>query len=80
MMKMFVCALLLSTSLYPTCGRVVEVAADDVVIVRVYSGHEYAFYGDDYEVGDTVAMIMNDRGTAVITDDEVVRAQYVIVR
>lgn len=79
MMKMFVCALLLFTSLYPTCGRVVEVA-DDEVVVRVYSGHEYAFYGDDYDVGDTVAMIMNDCGTDVITDDEVVRAQYVIVR
>ena len=78
-MKRAIVTFLALIMFYPTCGRVISVTADDVVTVRLYSGYEYAFYGDDYVVGDVVAMIMNDCGTDLIFDDEVVAAQYVVI-
>ena len=66
-------------SFYPTCGVVTHVTTDDIVTVRVYSGDEFAFYGDDYEIGDAVAMLMHDNGTDLVFDDMVVAAQYVVI-
>lgn len=42
-----------------------------IVTVETESGHEFAFNGNGFEVGDSVVLFMNNKGTIDITDDEV---------
>lgn len=70
--------------IYPECGKVVEVVditetnPMDLVTVETFNGNQFMFAVDqgDYEINDVIAMIMSDRNTETVTDDEVITAKY----
>lgn len=87
MSKIFITALLATTYIlgtlnkgteYPTCGTIVSVNYDtDVAVFEDLSGNKWGFYGvEDFIEGDIVAVTMNDKGTDIIYDDEIVRVKY----
>lgn len=50
---------------------------DDLVVVEDANGQSWCFEGtEDWEVGDVASLLMNDCGTEIIYDDEIVSAQY----
>lgn len=64
--------------LYPTAGivRNVDHFADMIYIVT-FDGQEWAYEGaEDWAVGDIIAMLMDDMGTELIYDDEIVAVNY----
>lgn len=86
-MKKLIITALLSASLlgafdnskeYPTCGKIVSVNYEtDVAVFEDFNGFQWGFYGvEDWMVGDTIAVIMNDQGTPTIFDDVIVDAKY----
>ena len=70
--------------IYPECGKVVEVIditetnPMDLITVETFNGNQFMFAVDqgDYEINDVIAMIMSDRNTETVTDDEVITAKY----
>ena len=74
-----IAGLMLATShLYAQAGIVTRVDhAQDIVEVTTQNGHMWEFYGaEDWMIGDLCAMMMNDMGTAEVTDDRIVSARY----
>lgn len=67
-----------ASHIYPSCGVVRSVnRAMDCVVVEDGAGLCWAFYGvEDYDVGDVVAMTMEDMGTESVYDDRVIDALY----
>lgn len=67
-----------SGNLYPETAVVREVDyATDTVTVECGNGNLFSFYGtDDWEEGDICSMLMNDKGTENITDDEILSMKY----
>ena len=67
-----------ASHIYPNCGVVRSINREmDCVVVEDGAGLCWAFYGvEDYEVGDMVAMIMEDMGTESVLDDRVIDALY----
>ena len=68
---------------YPRAAIVVELRyEEDVVIVEDGAGLIWEFSGiEDFDVGDTVAMLMFDNGTPEsIYDDQIVLAYYSAIR
>ena len=65
-------------SYYPMTALVTEVnSASDLVTVTNANGLQYQFYGiDDWIEGDVASLIMNDNGTELVYDDEIVSARY----
>lgn len=64
--------------IYPETAKVVEVDYDtDTVTVETFTGFLFAFYGcEDWMVGDCASLIMEDNGTELVYDDEIIMAQY----
>lgn len=68
--------------IYPAVGYVDDIQQDEqtqTVTVCTSVGHRYSFYADggDYDIGDTVAMLMMDTGIiGNVTDDAIVTARY----
>lgn len=63
---------------YPMTTVVSEIneKADEVVCID-FNGNEWVFTGvEDWIVGDIASMIMNDKGTPIIYDDEIVSVRY----
>lgn len=47
------------------------------VIVEDYNGFEWSFKGiDDYDIADIVSLVMSDKGTEIIYDDEIISITY----
>lgn len=69
--------LLLSVNFYPDAMMVVDVTEDEVVL-EAANGNLFSMTseGEDWEKGDIVAVILNDNGTEVVYDDEIVSAKY----
>ena len=68
--------LTVSADYYPSCGIVTEIEGD-VVIYTEFNGNMFSFLGaEDWEMGDIVAVIMDDNGTQIVTDDEIVSVRY----
>ena len=67
-----------SIGLYPETGKVIEVNhMTDIVSVEIPNGYIYDFYGaEDWEVGDYASLLMDNNGTAMVTDDMVVDAEF----
>lgn len=67
-----------SAELYPKTARVVEVNhEEDTVTVETFNGFLFVFdVCEDYCEGDCVSLIMEDNGTELVYDDEIVKAQY----
>lgn len=63
---------------YPATMKVTEInTTTDVVTMETATGHMYEMTGvEDYLVGDLVSLIMDDKGTADITDDAILDARY----
>lgn len=66
------------TNYYGLTAEVVELNyIEDTVTVRDANGFLWDFYGcEDYDTGDLVSMVMNDKGTDFIDDDKVVNVRY----
>lgn len=63
---------------YPLTALVVETdEAADTVFVEDYAGNLWSFEGvEDWFVGDFASLLMNDMGTPLIFDDEIVAVRY----
>lgn len=63
---------------YPETGVVCEVShGTDKVVVKTATGNLFVFCGaEDWEVGDTVSLIMDSRATEEVEDDEIVSTKY----
>lgn len=63
---------------YPSTAVVVSVDRENDVVTCVDgNGEEWQFTeADDWLVGDGVSMLMNDKGTLSIYDDEIVSVRY----
>lgn len=59
---------------YTEAGVIVSAnETTDEIIFETSDGNEFAFYSEkNYEVGDVIAVIMNDNGTASVTDDSII--------
>lgn len=66
------------TNLYPASMIVTHVNyEEDTVTIEDFNGQCWVFYGaEDWIVNDICACIMNDMGTDVIYDDEIVETRY----
>lgn len=67
-----------TAEIYPETAKVVEVDYDtDTVTVETFTGFLFSFYGcEDWMVGDCASLIMEDNGTELVYDDEIIMAQY----
>jgi hypothetical protein len=65
-------------NLYPRMAIVVEIDREnDIVTFEDYVGFRWEMYGcEDWEIEDIGALLMNDKGTDYILDDEIVQALY----
>lgn len=65
-------------NIYPLSARIVSInETADEVTVEDSNGNLWGFAGtEDYEINDTVALIMNSKGTRNIKDDEIVSSRY----
>ena len=71
-------------SFYPECGIVIAVdyyegheAWDSKVTFQTGNGNMFSYWGgEDMEVGDVIACIMDDKGTPEVSDDEVISVRY----
>ena len=49
----------------------------DTVTVTDHNGNEWQFSGcEDWMIGDGCAVVMDDKGTEIIYDDEIVNTRY----
>ena len=49
----------------------------DSATIETATGYQYSFWGvEDYQVGDIVAVIMNDNATETIEDDKIVSVRF----
>ena len=63
---------------YPATMKVIAISpTTDVVTMETATGHMYEMTGvEDYLVGDLVSLIMDDKETTEIADDEILDARY----
>jgi hypothetical protein len=63
---------------YPLTTKVVRVDYDeDIVVCQDFNGNEWTFNGcEDWAEGDIASLLMNDKGTTIIYDDEIIDARY----
>ena len=63
---------------YPLAGTVTGLdQGANVVTFTDGAGNDWEFYGtEDWMIGDGVAALMDDNGTAIVTDDVIVSARY----
>lgn len=63
---------------YGLAAEVVELNyITDEVTVRDANGFTWVYSGcEDYDTGDIVTMVMNDKGTDFIEDDKIVNVRY----
>lgn len=63
---------------YPMTAIVIETSeTNDRVTIKDYNGNLWQFEGiEDYEVGDMVTCIMNNKLTDHIKDDKIVKVKY----
>lgn len=67
-----------SADAYPAAGVVVGFEPEsDIVLVEESNGTIWAFEGiEDWQLGDLAALLMDDSGTELIFDDQIVLAHY----
>ena len=63
---------------YPMTAVVIDVSrANDKVTIKDYNGNLWQYTGvEDYEVGDVVSCIMNNKATESIKDDVIIKVKY----
>ena len=67
-----------NTSQYALTAVVSKIDTEnDAVVCYDAAGNSWVFHGiEDWEVGDVCSMLMNDKGTTEIYDDEIVSVRY----
>lgn len=67
-----------TNSVYAMTCIVTEIATEsDTVWITDYNGNSWGFYGiEDWQIDDVVSVVMNDNGTAEISDDTIVNLSY----
>lgn len=67
-----------SDNLYALTTKVVALDYEnDTVQCEDFNGNIWEFYGcEDWAVGDVASMVMNDKGTEIIYDDEIESVRY----
>ena len=75
--KRVVATLILTMSLYPSCGIVTRIEGNRVEY-QEFNGNVFSFCSEDgdFDVGDIVSVIMDSKGTPLVYDDEVLDARY----
>ena len=65
-------------TLYALTTKVVMIdRITDVVWCKDYNGNIWEFYGcEDWAIGDIASLLMNDKGTKKIADDEIKDTRY----
>lgn len=65
-------------AIYPATMKVIAInPTTDVVTMETATGHEYTMTGcEDWLVDDYASLIMDDKGTTSMLDDEILSAQY----
>lgn len=65
-------------NLYPLCGIVTEVDyKKDYIVIEDFTGNLWVWEGaEDWGRKDIASMIMDDKGTDLIIDDEIVKIYY----
>lgn len=58
--------------LYALVACAVSIEPDGTTICEDDSGNLWAFYGEGYKAGDKISLMMNNKGTDTIYDDEIV--------
>lgn len=63
---------------YPKTTEVVALDHEnDLVILEDFNGFRWSFAGiEDWEIGDIASLIMDNMGTEIIFDDEIISVQY----
>lgn len=66
------------SNFYPMTAKIIEIdRMEDIVTVEDSTGNVWEFYGvEDFEKGDCVSMIMNNKDTESIFDDEIINVKY----
>lgn len=69
---------LCNAEMYPNYGVVSELDyKQDIVYFTDFTGNIWSFYGiEDWQIGDIVAVIMDNMNTMIIYDDEIIMAVY----
>ena len=62
---------------YLTAGTVTDVVNGEYVTILLPDGNLYSFWGDGWQRGDIVALMMDGKGTSTIKDDAILLAQPV---
>lgn len=67
-----------NSRIYPETAIVTELDyATDTVTVECFNGNLFSFYGtEDWAEGDICSMLMNDNGTPIVYDDEILSVKY----
>lgn len=62
---------------YPDCGVITKIR-NGMVFITMQNGNVFKFADEagDWCIGDLVAVMLNDNGTAKVSDDSVVRVKY----
>lgn len=65
-------------SYYALTTKVIKLDYEqDVIYCEDGNGNVWSFYGtEDWDIGDTTSLCMNDMGTEQIYDDEIISARY----
>lgn len=66
------------SNLYPNAGIVTDVDRTTDTVTWTDGYNDWCFEGtEDWMVGDGIAAIMDDNGTEIVTDDEIVSVRYI---
>ena len=67
-----------TSKIYPTTGVVTEISyEEDSVTLTDATGETWMFYGcEDWQKGDICSLLMDDKGTELIYDDEILKPIY----
>ena len=63
---------------YPQCGIITEIYRKaDMMVITDSTGNEWLWEGvEDFQTRDHVSMVMDDNGTDFVSDDKILKIQY----
>ena len=66
-----IACIMMHANMYFLPGKVQKITGEKVT-VESHDGNLWEFYGDGYECGDAIILVMDNMNTAEIYDDEIV--------
>ena len=63
---------------YPQCGTITEIYRKaDMMVITDSTGNEWLWEGvEDFQTRDHVSMVIDDNGTDFVSDDKILKIQY----